>query len=230
MWRTLGGRRAEELDAGQRRRGDPLCPTRLRDPNKDEGLCLAAPRAPDLLGPGAPHDGQAGLCGREAVLRPPCSVSVRIDGVSLQPGKQLVVVRQALAEMTSYGQMTRLQHLDPLRRRVAPALERFNDNTRQVFRLKEYKEDGTALGLDLPGRALSVDNSAASPEPAALSWPVLRGPLEGAGRLLRVYHCSSCGGAAAAGAGHRGCRGWQIPRPGAPGGGSDGARARSPED
>ena len=71
---------------------------------------------------------------------PRCFVSVRNDGVSLQPGKQLAAVRQALAEMT-YGQMTRLQHLDPLRRRMAPVLERFDDSTRQVFRLKEYKED-----------------------------------------------------------------------------------------
>ena len=89
--------------------------------------------------------------------------------MSRQPGKQLAAVRQTLAELT-YGQMNKLQHLDPLPRRVAPALERFNHSAWQAFRLQEYKENGTALGPDLPGGALSVDNSVASPTFVEVPW------------------------------------------------------------
>ena len=106
-------------------------------------------------------------------------LSFRNDGASIQPGKQLPGLREALC--ITYGGLTKLQHLDPLRRLVAPSLERQSSSQRPVFRLKECK---SVLGVeqplepDLPGGELNI-HEGITPELPVHEWNIHHEPLDG---------------------------------------------------
>jgi hypothetical protein len=110
-------------------------------------------------------------------------VSIRNDGASIQPGRAWEKAKAALA--VTYGELTRLDAFEPLRRAVAPKLERGSTSETRVFRIKETKVvqgvDGdmaVALSPDHPDGSLRVSED----EPFELEdlrWTVVREPETG---------------------------------------------------
>jgi hypothetical protein len=64
-------------------------------------------------------------------------ISIRNDGASIQPGRAWERAKAALT--VTYGDLTRLHGFEPLRRAVAPKLERVSESNTPVFRIKETK-------------------------------------------------------------------------------------------
>jgi hypothetical protein len=88
-------------------------------------------------------------------------ISIRNDGASIQPGRAWERAKAALT--VTYGDLTRLGAFEPLRRAVAPKLERESTSETLVFRIKDTKVvqgvDGAvevALSPDQPGGQLRV--------------------------------------------------------------------------
>jgi hypothetical protein len=88
-------------------------------------------------------------------------ISIRNDGASIQPGRAWEKAKAALT--VTYGDLTRLHAYEPLRRSVAPKLERESSSETLVFRIKDTKVvqgvDGAmevALSPDHPGGELRV--------------------------------------------------------------------------
>jgi hypothetical protein len=77
-------------------------------------------------------------------------ISIRNDGASIQPGRARDRAKAAL-EVT-YGELTHLDALEPLRRAVAPKMERESSSETRVFRLKEMSSSETRARGRAPAR------------------------------------------------------------------------------
>jgi hypothetical protein len=75
-------------------------------------------------------------------------LSIRNDGMSVQPGKHTAAVKKAVGEMT-YGALTRLRPEGGLHRYNPPALEKRSDSETKVFRVESKPPD-------MPGGTLSI--------------------------------------------------------------------------
>ena len=110
-------------------------------------------------------------------------LSFRNDGASIQPGKHLPALKNAL-EVT-YGDLTRLQRHEQLRRSLQAPMEKQSSSKTPVFRCKEYKtltgldgqETKQPLEPDLPGGELRIREAVL--ELPELEWNVFDEPLEG---------------------------------------------------
>ena len=99
-------------------------------------------------------------------------ISIRNDGMCVQPGKHSAAVEKVFAEMT-YVDFNRLtQRYEPLRRCTAPLLERQSNTTTLVFRVKRCTE------ADLPGGKLQIHDDAALELPTQ-QWDICHEPLDG---------------------------------------------------
>ena len=78
-----------------------------------------------------------------------CMLSIRNDGMSVQPGnKHYEPMRKLLEEMT-YGKFSKLLAANPLRRHCAPLVEQPSDSEAKVFRVE-------AKAPDMPGGVLAI--------------------------------------------------------------------------
>jgi hypothetical protein len=66
-------------------------------------------------------------------------VSIRNDGASIQPGRTWERAKAALA--VTYGELTRLDVFEPLRRAVAPKIERESTSEARVLDLAIYRRN-----------------------------------------------------------------------------------------
>jgi hypothetical protein len=112
-------------------------------------------------------------------------LSFRNDGASIQPGKHLKALRDALT--VTYGGLTKLQRHEKLRRCVRAPIEALSNSETPVFRLKEYKlstdtvtgqETQEPLEPDMPGGELKIRECPPF-EVSDRTWHVTYEPQEG---------------------------------------------------
>ena len=111
-------------------------------------------------------------------------LSFRNDGASIQPGKHLQALRDALK--VTYGGLTRLQRHEKLRRCLRAPIEALSSSETPVFRLKEYTLFTSVEGVvtqeplepDMPGGELRI-REAPPLELPEQPWHLTYEPQEG---------------------------------------------------